>query len=139
MLETLKNWLSLPLLNRSLVLCPWLLCYNKESHFFFFNQEKKYLLSKAILIMSMLLPPLYLNSFNFLSHTCDFTCHSVGWMVKRLDSLSVMQLKNTLKGNLTCITAPALPYGTDAVVYTALFSLSKSLNTAVNKKGEIVQ
>ena len=67
-------------------------------------------------------PPLYLNSLNFLSHTCDFICHSVSWMV-----------------NLTCITAPALPYGTDAVVYTALFSFSKSLNTVVDKKGEIVQ
>ena len=41
----------------------------------------------------------------------------VGWSV----GWSVRQLKNTLKGDLTCVTAPAHPYVTDAVVYTALF------------------
>ena len=32
-----------------------------------------------------------------------------------------MQCKNTPKGDLTSVTAPAHPYATDAVVYTALF------------------
>ena len=41
--------------------------------------------------------------------------------VGRFVSWSVMQSKNTLKGDLTWVTAIAHPYKTDAVGYTALF------------------
>ena len=34
---------------------------------------------------------------------------------------SITQCKNTPNGSLTCVTAPAHPYVTDAFVYTALF------------------
>ena len=35
---------------------------------------------------------------------------------------SLTQCKNTPKGGLTCVTAPAHLHATDAVVYTALFA-----------------
>ena len=34
-----------------------------------------------------------------------------------------MQCESTLKGVLACITAPAHPYATNAVVYTAVFCI----------------
>ena len=44
-------------------------------------------------------------------------CWSVGPSVRP----SVILLKFSLKNYLNCITAPAYPYATDAVLYTALF------------------
>ena len=46
---------------------------------------------------------------------------SVGRSVRPSVRPSVMLCENTTKGGLTCVTAPAHPYATDAVVYTALF------------------
>ena len=37
--------------------------------------------------------------------------------------------KNILKGDLTCVTAPAHMYATDAVVYTVLFQFGQLVDT----------
>ena len=47
--------------------------------------------------------------------------YMVGWSVRLSIGLSFTQCKNAPKGDLSSVTAPAYPYATDTVVFTALF------------------